>query len=78
MKAVSDEVESATIAHCWFMSMFLPAAMASEVTAIPAQYRASTRSLNKNLKAVVHLMLHCRFGTVAFATAGATDIEATL
>lgn len=39
VKSVWNDVEPATIAHCWVKSTILPAAMAVDVTALHGEYR---------------------------------------
>jgi len=62
-----EAVEPCTIAHCWVKSTNLPHALATTVTALHGEYRASSRELGDDVNAVVSLMGDCRFGLQAFA-----------
>ena len=62
-----EAVDSLIIAHCWVKSTFLPLALATDVTALHGEYRASSRSLTDDvIFSVVSLMGECRFGAQAF------------
>jgi len=61
-----EAVEPSTIAHCRVKSTILPHALATEVTSLHGEYRASSCELGDDVNAVVSLLGDCRFGQEAF------------